>query len=112
MNRDRSYLLHIKDAIALIRQFTQSVRKEDFFTNREKQGAVILQLTLIGEMSKRLSEEVRSEIPLPWNEIMAFRNRAVHDYYTLDIDIVWTTIQEDLGLIETQVSKHLLEKTL
>ena len=103
MNRDRAYLQHIVDAVDLIREFASGVSREQFDANREKQGAIILQLTLIGEMTKRLSEQVRAEIDLPWKDIAGFRDRAIHDYYTLDLNIVWSTAMHDVQIIRERV---------
>ena len=107
MNRDIAYLRHIIDEVALIREFTTGVDRAQFEKNREKQSAVILQLTLIGEMTKRVSKEVRDQIELPWKDIAGFRDRAIHDYYTLDLNIVWATLSHDLDIIHKQISQWL-----
>lgn len=107
MNRDLAYLRHIVDEVDLIKQFTAGVRREQFDANREKQSAVILQLSLIGEMTKRISEETRSKIDLPWKDIAGFRDRAIHDYYTLDINIVWSTVTQDLEIISSRIQDWL-----
>ena len=107
MNRDPAYLRHILDAIDLIERFTVGIDREQFDANREKQGAVILQLTLIGEMTKRLSEKIRAEIDLPWKDIAGFRDRAIHDYYTLDLAIVWATVTDDIEIIKGRIDKWL-----
>ena len=107
MNRDQAYLQHIVDAVDLIQGFTAGVTREQFDANREKQSAVILQLTLIGEMTKRLSEKSRTEIDLPWKDIAGFRDRAIHDYYTLDLTIVWSTAMHDIQVIRERVEAWL-----
>jgi len=103
MNRDVAYLRHILDTVEMIEQFTTEVRENQFRGNREKQGAVILQLTLIGEMAKRVSAETRNEIDLPWKDIAGFRDRAIHDYYTIDLKIVWGTVIHDLAEIKEKI---------
>ncbi len=45
-----------------------------------------MQLAVIGELSKRLSDEFKKRVSLPWKQIAGFRDRAVHDYYQLDLD--------------------------
>ncbi len=103
MNRDEAYLHHIFDAVQVIGEFTHGVTEEQFKKNREKQSAVILQLTLIGEMAKRVSNETREEIALPWKDIAGFRDRAIHDYYTIALKIVWGTVVHDLPVVEKEV---------
>ena len=62
---------------------------------------------LIGETAKKISENTKNEINLPWQEISAFRNMAIHDYYNLDSDIVWNTIIEDLPIIKKRLKEYL-----
>ena len=62
---------------------------------------------LIGETAKKISENTKNEINLPWREISAFRNRAVHDYYSLYSDIIWNTIIEDLPIIKKRLKEYL-----
>ena len=63
---------------------------------------------LIGEMAKKLSNQTKMSLKLPWREIAGFRDRAIHDYYEMDLDIIWDTVQEDipalkkaLGIVKT-----------
>ncbi len=52
---------------------------------------------LTGEAASRLSRETRDSIPhIQWREIIALRNRLVHGYFTVDLDILWNIIQDDL----------------
>jgi len=55
-----------------------------------------MQLALIGELAKRVSDATRQQIDLPWKDIAGFRDRAIHDYYNIDLEVVWATILEDL----------------
>jgi uncharacterized protein with HEPN domain len=69
------------------------------------QSAVIMQLAVIGELSKRLSEEFRTRVSLPWKQIAGFRDRAVHDYFQLDLEFVWLTIRDDLPLLKSALER-------
>ncbi len=69
--------------------------------------AVIMQLTLIGELSKKVSQDIKTKIELPWKEIAGFRDRAIHDYYQIDLQIVWQTINEDLNILTDAINKFL-----
>ena len=66
-----------------------------------------MQLALLGELAKKISKETQSQIDLPWKDITAFRNRAIHDYYQLDLEIVWQTIIEDLLIIQKNIKIFL-----
>ena len=59
-----------------------------------------MQLAMVGELSKRLSDEFKKRVFLPWKQIAGFRDRAVHDYYRLDLESVWLTLQDALPLLK------------
>ena len=100
MSRDKLYLDRIVDAVAKIESFTEEFDAESFGKDAKTQSAVILQLMIIGEMSKRLSSETKLSINLPWKEIAGFRDRAIHDYFDIDLDIVWQTVVSDIPLLK------------
>ena len=91
MKSEKFYLDFILDCIRKIENSTSGINKETFLENQEKQSAVILQLMLIGETSKKLSEGIKNKIHLPWKEIAGFRDMAIHDYVNLNLDTVWNT---------------------
>ena len=70
-----------------------------------------MQLALIGEMAKKISEKNQKKIDLPWKDIAGFRDRAIHDYYRIDLDIVWNTVSEDLTIMENAINKYLSVET-
>ena len=66
-------------------------------------GALERFVEVIGEAASRLSDETRDANPgVPWHEIISMRNRLVHGYFAVDLDILWTVVHDDLpGLIST-----------
>lgn len=110
MKRD-AYIKHILDAIIAIEEFTHNISYEDFLTNNEKQSAVIRQFEIIGEainqLEKTLQEENKSlkDINIPIEEIVEMRNILIHEYFGVDLELVWDTIQEDLPNLKTQLKK-------
>ncbi len=108
MKDDTLYIEQIFDAIAKIESFATNTTFDDFVKNQEKQSAVILQLALIGELSKRISEDFKKNIPLPWREIAGFRDKAIHDYFSLDIEQVWKTIEEDIPALKNGLKKRTM----
>lgn len=100
---DDVYRLQILDAIAKIERFVTGIDKAAFAGTEVVQSAVIMQLAVIGELSKRLSEEYKGRVSLPWKQIAGLRDRAVHDYFQLDLESVWLTIQEDLPLLKNSL---------
>ncbi len=100
MKNDTLYLERIADSIRKIESFTKGFAADDFGNDEKTQSAVMLQLMLIGEMTKRVSAETKTSIDLPWKEITGFRDRAIHDYYDIDLDIVWQTVVSDIPTLK------------
>lgn len=96
MNRDAAHLAYMRDAIGKVERFTSGFDAKAFVGDEKTQSAVMLQLMLIGELAKKLSETTKKSYDVPWKEIAGFRDRAIHDYYEMDLDIVWQTVQEDI----------------
>jgi uncharacterized protein with HEPN domain len=89
MKKDSVYIQQILEAIEKIRRFTLSMNREQFYQDQKTQSAVIMQLMLIGELVKKISESAKASINLPWKEIAGFRDRAIHDYFKIDLQVVW-----------------------
>jgi uncharacterized protein with HEPN domain len=107
MKDDRVYLAQILDATQTIRDFVAGLDNTAFLKDRKTQSAVIMQLALIGELAKRISAPVKALIAVPWKEIAGFRDRAIHDYYQIDLQIAWDTIALDLDPLAKAVREYL-----
>jgi len=97
MERDKLYLAHIVEAIGKIGAYTEGLAFEDFKKNTLVQDAVVRQLEIIGEAARHVSETTRMKHPdVPWFEISGMRNKLIHEYFGVDIQVVWKTITQDL----------------
>ena len=105
MKDDGVYIKNILDAIGKIERFTKDVSENEFLNDQMLQSATILQLALIGEEANKISDAVKSKIPLAWKEIVAFRNIAFHDYMNLKLDIVWSTVADDIPILKEELLK-------
>jgi uncharacterized protein with HEPN domain len=104
MNRDIAYVAYMKDAIRKIEVFTVDMSQDEFLRDEKTQSAVMLQLMLLGEMAKKVSDDTKVAIALPWKEIAGFRDRAIHDYYDMDLDIVWDTVVQDIPTLKKNLA--------
>jgi uncharacterized protein with HEPN domain len=100
MKTDAVYLAQMRDAVAKIGRFVSGMDRAAFEADEKTQSAVILQLTLIGELAKKVSEGTRRSIQLPWKEIAGFRDNAIHDYFNIDLKIVWQTVIDDIPTLK------------
>ncbi len=107
MKSDRVYLEQILDSIGKTRQFVSGMDRAAFLTDQKTQSAVIMQLALIGERAKKISEPTKSRIGVPLREIAGFRDRAIHDYYQIDLQVAWDTLVLDLEPLEKAVQDFL-----
>jgi len=107
---DSVYLRHILDAISRIEEYTQGVTYEQFMENHLIQDGVIRQIEIIGESTKRLSGGIREKYTeIPWKDIAGMRNKLIHDYFGVDLDAVWDTVERDIPFLRRKV-KEILER--
>jgi len=98
------YIDDIRDSIEAIKRYTTGLTKEDFFSSSEKQDAVYRRLEVIGEAANRLPDEFRNKYSLiPWYKIVGMRNVLIHEYDSIDLDLVWETIQRDIPKLEEYI---------
>lgn len=102
------YLADIVEAIGDICSFVDGLDYETFSTDKKTVNAVIRSLEVIGEAVKKIPEELRKKHPgLPWKEIAGTRDKLIHEYFGVDLQIVWETIQSDLDALEQAVHSLL-----
>ncbi len=94
----RDYLADILEAINDIDAFTSGMTYEEFSQDKKTINAVIRSLEIVGEATKKIPPEIRNLHPdLPWKEIAGMRDKLIHEYFGVDLQIVWMTIQQDLN---------------
>ncbi|RFP54104.1 MAG: DUF86 domain-containing protein [Limnothrix sp. CACIAM 69d] len=104
--RDQQVLLDIVRSANKIIEFVQGLDRSSFLADEKTQSAVIFQLLIIGEATKRLSREFREESQqVPWGLMAGMRDKLIHDYDDIDSEEVWKTASHDipnlLSLIES-----------
>ncbi|MFW6120074.1 MAG: DUF86 domain-containing protein [Petrotogales bacterium] len=105
---DDAYLHHILDSISKIKDFTENIDKNKFKNNELVQSAVIRQIEIIGEATKKVSDKTKANYPdVPWRDIAGMQDRLIHGYFGVDIDAVWDTIQRDIPKLRKDIEKIL-----
>jgi uncharacterized protein with HEPN domain len=105
MKNDQVYLEHILEAIDKIEGFIQGITKLDFDQNVMIQDAIIRNIEIIGEATKKLSKQLTQSHPdIPWQDMAGMRDKLIHDYLDVDLDVVWKTVEVDLPLLKKMIS--------
>lgn len=109
MKGDRAYLRHVLDAIDKIDSYA-SVGRDVFMSTSHWQDAIMRQLEIIGEATKRLSKDLRSRhTEVPWRRMAGLRDVLIHDYFGVDLPAVWEITQKDLPKLKVSIEKILAE---
>jgi uncharacterized protein with HEPN domain len=100
---DRPYLAHIADSIVAIESYVAGGR-EVFLRERLIQDAVVRNFEIIGEAAGRLSPALLGAADIPWAKVVAFRNRLIHGYWSVDTRLVWDVIENELPSLKQAVN--------
>jgi uncharacterized protein with HEPN domain len=108
MRDDRQRLLDILEAAKLLGSFRVGKNRGDLTQDLLLQSGFLHQLFVIGEAASRLSPALKQRSPnISWQAISGFRNYIAHEYFSLDLDIVWQTVIADVPSLESQVKEIL-----
>ena len=101
-HEDKVRLRHMLDAALEIQQYVQSSTRGDLDIDRKLVHSLVRLFEIIGEAASQISDELRENaVEIPWFIIIGMRNRLVHAYFSINLDVVWKTSTEDIpSLIE------------
>ena len=106
MDRDQAFLLDILGSAHAIRSYIKGVSRHEFLTNPQLQDSIIRRIEIMGEATGRLSAAFRGMHPeIPWARIRGMRNRMIHGYDDIDMEIVWDTAEQDIPLLIPQLER-------
>jgi len=98
------------DAAREVLSFSTDKDRADLDTNRMLSLSLVHLLEIIGEAAVGISSEFREKYPhVPWNAIVGMRNRLIHGYYDINLDIVWKTVEEDIPPLVTELEQIISE---
>ena len=101
---DRQRVQHIREAINHIENFTENVDYETYTSNLQLRLALVKLLEIIGEAASVLSDELRNEFSdIEWRTLKAVRNVLVHEYFGINYEILWTSIQHDIPILRERI---------
>lgn len=102
MLRDNESLIDIERAARRVLRYTDNISRVDLEVNDEKLSAILYQIAVIGEATKRLSQDFRQQHPeIPWREIAGMRDMLIHKYDQVDFDVIWDVVESKLPQLLT-----------
>lgn len=100
------YIADILNSIKDVEEFIEGMAFETFLTDKKTINAVIRSLEVMGEAAKRIPEELREKyLDIPWKRMAGMRDKLIHEYSGIDLEIVWTVIKEELPPVKPLVEK-------
>lgn len=94
---DEIRLLHLREAATTALRFTEGRSRPDLEDDEMLRLALTKLIEIVGEAAKQVSAEGRAECPaVPWSAAARMRDRLVHHYFDIDLDVLWATISYDL----------------
>lgn len=101
--QDRNYVRHILDCIERIQEYTAGGKKA-FDASHLIQDAVVRNIEIIGEAVKNLSDETKAGYPdIPWKQIARMRDKVIHHYFGLDLELVWGVVEQHIQPLKVAV---------
>lgn len=108
MKDDIIFLEHILECSSKIIMFIGDMSESDFVNDEKTQSAVIRELEVIGEASKRISENYKNKhSEIPWKLMAGMRDVLIHDYEGVDVFTIWDTIQNDILVLIDKLQKNI-----
>lgn len=107
MKNDKVYLHHILECIENIESYIPN-GESDFFSSKLIQDAVIRNLEIVGEATKRISMGLQERHPdVPWREMAGLRDVLIHNYFGIDNEIVWNVVKNEIPLLKDKITNLL-----
>lgn len=109
MKKETEIFLHyILDSIEIIEGYTSHLTKSEFLIDLQAQDSVIRRLEIIGEASKSLPESFKkAHTEIPWQKVGGLRDILIHEYFGVDLQILWPIVTTELPILKKVVSKCL-----
>lgn len=103
---DEDRLFHILESAREAISYIEGKTREDLDSNRQLVHSLVRCLEIIGEAASRITVEFQEKKPqIPWFEMIGMRNRLIHAYFDINLDIVWRTVKDELPKLVREISK-------
>jgi uncharacterized protein with HEPN domain len=108
---DSTRLRHMRDAAREALAFAAGKQRTDLDNDRQLALAILKCIEIVGEASAAISVETTSRYPeIPWRQIRGMRNRLIHGYYEIDLNVVWDTVTRNLDPLLAALERVVPDK--
>lgn len=109
MKKDpKIFIEHILESIKDIEDHTKGFPKEKFLLDKKTQDATVRRITIIGEAVKHLPLALKNDYPqIPWKKIAGTRDILIHEYFGVDLDLLWQITQKEIKQLKKQIKEIL-----
>ena len=108
---DYTRLQHMRDAAQEAITFIQGVQRLEFESNRLLVIALVKEIEIIGEAANHISSDCQSRYPeIPWRAMIGMRNRLVHAYFEIDLELVWQVVTQELPNLLPKLESAILSE--
>lgn len=108
MKNNTVYLKHILDSINRVEKYISGIKETAFKENALIQAGVCREIEIIGEATKRLSDDFKAKnSAIPWKAMAGMRDKLIHDYFGVDYDAVWDTLIKDIPALKDFIKKNI-----
>lgn len=103
------FINHILESIKDIENYSKGLSKSGFFKDKKSQDAIIRKIEIIGEAVKNLPEDfIKKYSNIEWNRIAGTRDKLVHHYFGIDLDMIWEVVKKEIPVLRKQM-KYILK---
>lgn len=111
MRPDNALLLDMLLAAQKVQRFAAGLSQEEFNNAEIVQSAVLREIQVIGEAARMMSEaNTKKHTDIPWRVIAGMRNRVIHEYFDVDLDILWETVKVSIPALAKQLAPLVPEE--
>ena len=109
--QEKIYLLHIFDEIKKIGLSIEGMSKSEFERNSDIQDATLRRIEVIGEAVKNIPTSFKNKHPkIAWKKIAGTRDVLIHAYFSVDLNLIWGIVKDDLPVLKKQIEEILSEE--
>ena len=111
--KERDFTDYIKDILISmqdVEEFTSGITFEDFLQDKKTIKAVIRSLEVLGEASKKIPDAVKKHYQrIPWKRMAGMRDKLIHEYFGVDLEIVWNVVKQELPPVKSSIEELVRE---